>query len=631
MSRPTSVPRDEAAVPVEDRRAAAGPRLASRGIDVLLGLLIPAALVAGIYLAPFVRDPGELPKGRDTFGYLWRTDLVYEQGVEALDPDRSGLEGALGDRPAHPIVTSILRGVTGTSSLTVMWILPGALGAAIAVVAAGLAADGVREGRRLSGLAGVGVGGSSFVALTAIGYSTNVMFDVVALGVASIAIRVAFRPGLRGVVGGGLLLALGSLFHWPFTLVFAGVLLAFWALLAIRSVAWTAAPQPPEGAARRVAAVVGVAAALSLAVFLIAPVRPGGTPGYPDAGVERKSDLRLPQMALPVTLPAAGLGLAVIAFRRGSPQRRWSTALLGPWAALALVGLVGWYGIGLPTPPHRFAAFALGVPILIVLGAFGVRRWCGGNAGRVVAFVIGIAATIALAVSGARAWSAIEPIHEAAPFAQLATVRSYAAGLPNDTTLVLPIGLEGRREPVALVRAGLAPDLYRRIVFERVRLADGLPDPAEPAAVLFVDALIAQRAPAGGVTLGPGVSLLSGPAPGPIEIGRAPIAPSALGLAALTLVALGVMMIAGAGWAAALTTFPFLGVLSISPAFGLGFLALGGLVAGRVGVPVGGVGGVAVFAMTALVGAAAGLVVRLRGRGDGAERGDSPSSPSAMR
>jgi hypothetical protein len=619
MSRPTSIPRDDAVVPVEERRATVGRRLTSGGIDVLLGLLLPAAIVAGIYLAPFVRDPGELPKGRDTFGYLWRTDLVYEQGVGALDPDRSGLAGALGDRPAHPIVTSILRSVTGTSSLTLMWILPGAMGAAIAIVAGGLAVEGVREGRRLSGLVGVGVGGSAFVALTAVGYSTNVMFDVVALGVGSIAICVAFHPGLRGVVGAGVLLALGSLFHWPFALVFAGVLMVFWALLALRSVAWTATPRWPAGAARRVAAVVGVAAVLSLVVFLVAPVRPTEAPGYPDAAIERKSDLRLPQMALPVTLPAAAFGLAVLALPRGSPQRRWSTALLGPWAALALVGIVGWYGIGLPTPPHRFAAFALGIPILIVLGALGLRRWWGGNAGRVVAFLIGTAATIALAASGARAWSAVEPIHEGAPFGQLATVRSYAAGLTNDTSLVFPIGLAGRREPVALVRSGLAPDLYPRIVFERVRLADGVPDPPGPAAVLFVDALIGQRPPQGGTRLGPGVYLLSGPAPGPIEVGRVPRAPSALGSAWLTLAALAVMVISGVGWAAALTTFPVLGVLSIAPAFGLGFLALAGLVAGRVDVPVGGGGGVAVFAVTALVGAAAGVVVRRRGGGDSAE------------
>jgi hypothetical protein len=611
MSRPASVPSDEA-VPVDVHRAPVGRRLAAGSVDVLLGLLVPAVIVAAIYLMPFVRDPAELPKGRDTFGYMWRTDLVYEHGVEALDPDRSGLDGALGDRPGHPIVTSILRSVTGSSSLTMMWVLPGALGAAIAVVAAGLAADGVREGRRLSALAGVGVGGSSFVALTAIGYSTNVMFDVIALGVAALAICAAFRPGLRDVFAGGVLLALGSLFHWPIALVFAAVLLVFWALLALRSVAWMAALQP-AGAARRVAAIVGIAAALSIVVFLLAPVRPSEPPGYPDAAIERKSDLRLPQMALALTLPAAAFGWAVLALRRGSLQRRWSTALLGPWAGLALVGVVGWYVIGVPTPPHRFAAFALGIPILIVLGALGLRRWWMGKAGFVAALLIGTVATIALAVSGARAWSAVEPIHEGLPFAQLATVRSYAAGLPNHTSLVLPLGLDGRREPVALVRAGLAPDLYRRIVFERVRLADGLPDPSRPAAVIFVDALIGQRVPQGATTLGPGVSLLSGPEPGPIEVGRAPRAPSALGLAALTLAASGVMVISGVGWAAALTTLPFLGVLSIAPAFGLGFLAWGGLVAGRVGVPVGGAGGVAVFAVTAVVGAAVGLVVRRRG------------------
>ncbi len=610
-SKPASIQRDEGA-PERERGPTSGGRVASRSVDILLGVLLPAAVVAGIYLAPTVRDPAELPLGRDTIGYMWRTDLVYEQGVEALDPDRSGLDSALGDRPAHPIVTSILRSLTGSSSLTMMWVLPGVLGAAIAVVAGGLAADGVRESRRLSGLVGVGVGGSAFVALTAIGYSTNLMFDVAALGVATIAICTAFRPGLRDVIGGGVLLALGSVFHWPIALVFAGVLLVFCAVLALRSVARPSPSQPPDGAARRVAGVLGLAAALSVVVFLLAPVRPGATPGFPDAGVERKSDARLPQMALPITLPAAALGWAVLALRRDAPQRRWSTALLGPWAALALGGVIGWYAIGLPTPPHRFAGFALAVPILIVLGALGLRRWWPGMAGRVVALLIGTAATIALAVSGARAWSAIEPIHEGVTFAQLATVRSYAAGLPSDVSLVLPLGLEGRREPVALVRAGLSPDLYRRIVFERARLADGLPDPPEPAAVVFVDALNGQGAPDAGVALGPGVTLLSGPAPGPIEVGRAPSAPSALALATLTIVSLGALALAGAGWATALTTLPVMGVVSIAPAFGLCFLALGGLVASRVDVPLGGVGGFAVFAVTAVMGGAAGLAVRRR-------------------
>ena len=78
---------------------------------VFAGLLVVGlvVLVGAIFLQPYVADPARFPHGIDTPGYVFRTRVVHDVGLNALE--------SFGERPGHPIVTSILRDVSGASPL----------------------------------------------------------------------------------------------------------------------------------------------------------------------------------------------------------------------------------------------------------------------------------------------------------------------------------------------------------------------------------------------------------------------------------------------------------------------------------------------------------------------------------
>ena len=211
------------------------------------------------------------------------------------------------------------------------------------------------------------VAGSAFVAWTAVGYATNLALDVVAMAAAVMALEVL--RGRRGIVAGALLLAGGALLHWMFTALFVGVLCAL-ALVQIVLPGGAGARGSGRRAARRLGAMLVLAAVLAAAGLLIAPQHPARLPNVQPGmtGPLGRIAERLPAMALPVTLPLAVLGVVLLAFDRRDERGR-APALLLIWSSLAAVGLVGWYLLGLPLPPYRWAAFALAIPAAIVLGA----------------------------------------------------------------------------------------------------------------------------------------------------------------------------------------------------------------------------------------------------------------------
>ena len=585
-------------------------------LDVLAIVLIPGALTAAIYLAPFVDDPTRMPFGNDTPGYIWRTSVVHDLGVGALTRDATGYQKAHGERPGYPVVLSVVRSLTAQDSLTVSWISPALFASAIAIAFGSLVATALRERGRLIGAVGLAVGGSAFIAWTAVGYATNLAIDSVAVAAATVAARSAF--GGRGRWAILLLIVGGALIHWAFALAI-GILLISWALLLCgwRELARRRRPDE-DGAARRAAwsllgtLVVGLVLG-AIALFVIAPElphRPPRTPAEAPARIEE----RMPDLALPLSIPLAvvGAGIAVVTEPKG-PLRRWSVGFLLIWASLAVTGLIAWHSPSLPAPPpYRTAGFALGIPALVVLGPLAAKRWLGGKigmAGTALGLLAVAVATLWLATTGARVWSE-QPVHfTSSERGQLETLSSYLRGVPPDVRILIPARPAVGSAPKGRVFAGLPPErapyvkMRRRFIEPEAKNLGLHAGPIDPRTTVVV-ALRAflPQVPSIGRLIGPGVWLVAGPEPRAVEPGDPARAPHGALLVALWIAGLGVLIVAGIGWTRGLTDLSLLPALGLAPAFGLTALGLVGTIASRLGLPLSGAGAIAVLVATAGLG-----------------------------
>lgn len=587
------------------------------GLALLSALVVPVGVIAAIYLTPFASDPSTLPFGVDTSGYIWRVNVVHDLGIGSLTREAANAPKSQGNRPGYPIVLSLLRSVTGMSSLTLMWLTPALFASALGLAAGSLASDGALERRPRSGAVAIAVGGSAFVAWTALGYAANLALDVIAMAAAVMALEVA--RGRRGVWGGAILLAGAVLVHWPLAALFVVV-------LGVAAVAQLLGPRNDAANPRRLAItrltgmlVLGVA--LGAAALLLAPQRPGGLPKVsPDLpSPARKVELRLPALALPLTLPLAGLGSALLALDR-RPGRRNAAVLLGVWSSIAVVSLLAWFVLDLPLPPYRWAGFALAIPAAIVLGAFAAAdRFQRSNRHGValIAVSFGLVATAGLAGAGASVWWNRGPTLAAGEFAQLDTLTSYLEPLPLETQVVILLEANRRRAPFNRVWAGLPSERLRYVTMVAARVRPHAPDLGLPPAarrpgtvVVALDAFYREPLHIG-LSVGPGVHLVSGPRPRDVEAGVPPRAPPGIALAFMVALLLAVLLLSGGGWAL-LSDLPALGIVSVAPAFGLATLSCAGLVASRFGIPLHGLGGAGVVAGVAIAGWALGILRRVR-------------------
>jgi hypothetical protein len=593
-------------------------------LELLCAVVLPAGVVAAIFLAPFASDPTQLPYGLDTSGYLWRVNLVHDLGVGSLTPEASNVTNPRGDRPGYPVVLSLLRSVTGLSSLGLIWLTPALFASALGLAAGSLASDGALERRARSGAAALAVGASAFVAWTAVGYAANLALDVVAMAAAVMTLEVA--RGRRGVAGGSVLLAGAALLHWAFAALFVVVL---GVAAGVQHLSTRAAGDRAHAPGRRLATLLLVGAALGAGALLIAPQPPAQLPGVERDGLgpNRKVVARLPALGLPATLPLAGVGVTMLWFdrRRG---RRNAAILLAGWSSIAAVAVVAWFVLGLPLPPYRWAGFALSIPVAIVLGAFALGdrfERAGRRGGARIAVALGVAATLILAGAGAAVWWHRGARLEADELEQLGTLSSYLEPLPVDTRLVLLLDHRRPGPPINRSWAGLPAARLRHVQWVEARIKPNAPDLGLPSAALarpgtVVVALDAYLEAANvGLLLGPGVRLVSGPPPGDIEIGEPPRAPPALWLAITLVALLTVLVLAGGGWAAALSDLPPVGVVSVAPAYGIAILSVAGLVTGMLGLPLHGLGGVSLVGGVALTGWAVATVSRTRRRSSSPE------------
>ncbi|HET6791426.1 MAG TPA: hypothetical protein VFI35_07550 [Actinomycetota bacterium] len=557
--------------------------------EVLIAVVLPAGVVAAIYLTPFVTDPSTMPFGVDTSTYIWRTNVVHDLGIASLTPDVTNAPKPLGDRPGYPLVLSLLRSATGFSSLSLMWLTPALFSAALGLAAGSLASDGALERRVRSGAIAVAVGGSAFVAWTAVGYAANLALDVVAMAAAVMALEVA--RGRRGVWAGAVLVVAAVLLHWMFALLLVAVL---GVTAVIRSVRLRdERDRSPRIALGRLARMLAIGTVVGvIGLLLLAPQRPARLPEVDPArpGPAGRVELRLPALALPVTIPLAAIGSALLVSDR---RRRTAGLLLGTWASLAVISVVAWFLLDLPLPPYRWAGFALGIPIAIVLGAFAAGDLLVPRGRRLLASLAvagALAVGVGLAGAGASVWWSREPTLAADEFGQLRTLSSYVGSLSPQTRIVILIEPYRERAPFNRAWTGLPADRLRFTTMIPARIDERAPDLGLPPAArerpgTVVVSLDAYREPPGvGRSLGPGVHLISGPDPDGVQVGAPPRAPPPVHLAASVVVLLGLLAFSGGGWAS-LTDLPGIGVASVAPAFGVAILTSVGLLASRAGVP----------------------------------------------
>lgn len=559
-----------------------------------------------------------MPFGVDTSTYIWRTNVVHDLGISSLTTAVTNAPKPLGDRPGYPIVLSLLRSVTGKSSLSMMWLAPALFAAAIGLAAGSLASDGALERRSRSGAIAIAVSGSAFVAWTAVGYGANLALDVVAMAAAVMALEVL--RGRRGVWGGAILLAGSMLLHWMFALLFVAV-------LGVGALIRYFRPGDEEDAQRRVvfrrlATMLALGTVIgAITLLLLAPQRPARLPDVDPTrpGPAGRVELRLPALALPLTLPLAALGSALLVSDRRQ-ARRDAGILLGVWSSLAPVSLVAWFVLGLPLPPYRWAGFALAIPAAVVLGAFAAGdlfERSGRHRIAALAVAGGLAATVGLAGAGASVWWSREPTLVGGEFAQLSTLSSYLESLPPPTRVVILIDAYRKRAPFNRAWTGLPPGRLRYVTMVPARIDGdapdfGLPPVARKRPGTVVVSLDAYRKPPGvGRALGPGVHLIWGPEVRAVEVGVPPRAPPALDLAGSAALLLAVLVFSGGGWAS-LADLHALGIVSLAPAFGVAVLSLIGLAASRVGVPLHRPWGACLVAAVGIVGWTAAFVRRGR-------------------
>jgi hypothetical protein len=130
-----------------------------------------------------------------------------------------------------------------------------------------------------------------------------------------------------------------------------------------------------------------------------------------------------------------------------------------------------------------------------------------------------------------------------------------------------------------------------------------------------------------GEEISPGLTLVRGPAPVSFvpEVFEPP-APGAL--VAGSLAVLGVWSVVGIGWAIALAPVGWLGRFGFAPALGIAMLALVGLAAGRLGLPLTGPSGITIVVATALAGGVLAWWVARRGLGEKVPVSEAAGNPT---
>jgi hypothetical protein len=609
------------------------------------------ALLLALYLVHPILGGHRLPIGPDGPVYVWWTRYADAEGLGVL-PGRYGV----------PSIALIIGTVFGTEPLQTVTFLGPVLAAACGLAAA--AAVDALVGPNLLRSGGAAALTAAWAGHLAAGYLGSLA--LAALFICGIGAFGLGERSWRAVALGGGLLTAAALSHRPLFLLSLGILAG-----AVVILTPDALRRQREGGALlktavgRVAAGAMGGAALGIGLGVVA----GQGPSRPlvetsqDAFLRRHGladllrhqfRLRLAADAQRAAIPmAAGsaLGAAGIARRAGggSPESRFLLAVCGSWAVLSLAGVAVLAATG--GPANRLVTLGFFIPIIAAIGGESLIR--GNRAGRVVAAVGGLA-MVAASMYG---WYRQEPYIERTEVEAVEATTHTINVLPARAPVVFLVDTDQKAAAFHVTRfANVIRTAVPRERIADVRLAVGRPEDylagrptstgneehdristsylAESkrfgaAPVVFVLEPFNRSGFAAatrvGTSLAPGVVAIPGEAPTLASARAGSLSraagddPPGLGpaaLAGLSIIALALLTLVGAGWARwGLPGAARGAVAAAAPSVGLASLILGAVAAQIAGLSPGGPGGVGA---AGLVGAA-GYVAAVRA---GRRRGD---------
>jgi SAM-dependent methyltransferase len=584
---------------------------------ILLGLAIVVTAFALIVIV-IGRDPSAWYRGLslDFPYYVWRTKVVSGIGLHALDVDLPGLNP---DRPGFPALASLVGSVLHMDTITLIHAVQVATTVGVGLAAGAFAICVLGEPRWSFPVFALMTGASAEVAWTSIKSLDNLLVDAVAVAIAVAAISSA--TGKRGRAAAIAGFAAVALIHWffggLFLLLLGGVTLV---LLPGSVLAWRRGASPLHTPGVRMGVTVAGGALAGVAsLFALSPGPPVKLP--PTQG-NRGNATRLPSLHLPFTGPLAAVG-AVALWRPDATRRRVGLALLVLWSLSVPLAMLASEMTDRPIKVFRVAGFALGIPILgaaalVAAVRFGRRLGVAGAVAGAIVLAVGLTLNVASSVDVYRIPNADDV--SASRLDQVRATNAYLDSVPPDRSLVFLVSIRNPFLIDRLVRSGLPEDrimqthLYVGGIEDLLAQRPG----AQLASPLFArigrawwnrwwhqaddimraDPLVFYLSklnteldpPAGAQPLAPGVLLVRGaPPPSPVPATRLGTSWTAmLGASMAVLLLLGLV---GSGWTRWLLPVGGLEWLGLSPGVGVGVLALLGSALGRVGLPLGGIGG----------------------------------------
>lgn len=589
-------------------------------------VLLPIAIVGGLFLWPVASGTQRYPAGFDTTKYIYRANAVAADGIDSLDdiaPPTLRL-GTNPERPGHPVIVSLTGSVLALDALDFAMVTPAVMAVAIALCAGSFAVALLWQPWWTFPLFAIATGASILVARTAVGSADNLIVDSIVLGL--FVCSLAFADRQTGYAGALVLAAGATLVHWSFAVLALALLGGVAVVFVIPSLRHTRSGGSWwETPALRLAAIVGGCMAVGTASMFVAPALPRKFPRVEAERIELKNSLHLPALRLPVWAVASTAGAAV-SLSAADHRRRMTTVLLIGWGATVIVAAL-LFEVGWNVPPYRYATFALALPILAILlvttlGTLVARRL------PILGTLVGVSLAIALVV-WATSWSIdywwSQPSIPEEQFDQSLAAGRYLSSTGQERPVVYITSLPQIVFPDHMLRAGVPPsfvdDVYvfpgtlRELRFLQEHPGGELLDPGldrrsqaareliadvflRDPIVLFLSSFNEGQRPPLSPEVQPGVFVLQGPS-GVIEPAAPPgtndVVVDALALAAL-------LAVVGIGWSVALAPGDLLARAGLAMAFGLAVLAIAGTVAGRLGLPLRGGSGTALVIATALGG-----------------------------
>jgi hypothetical protein len=561
-------------------------------------MLVAFSAVASLFLLPYAVKGYDYPVSWGAATYVAKARSAAEDGVALL-----GLV-----RPGGSVLLAVLMRATGQNALTLVAIMPAVLAAMVGLGAAAM----VRSGLGIRPMWVPVIAVVTWVAFVKNEIMTFHFDNLVnaAFIVAGFGAAMAFAAGRKGAIGAALLFVAAGLSHWPFYMFAMGIFVA-----AIVLFVWV-----PVGAVwngwrdrlRRTFPLLGAAAASGALVgpsLLWTP--PTGWTGVKLGSIEEKlhrkflNALRQPHSLYALPVSAAGVVAATRSPRDAerADGRRLFVSLMSGWT-LVSIGAVLAQWAGMPTAGARVITFFFPLSILGGVTLWWIARWVArripGRSGVVAGCVVVVVAVGALSALTERWWAREEPLIQAEAIAQVMSAGRYLDEVAPGQQAVFLVkgGLQWW-----ITQASLPPDQLTR-AFPYYGPVDsflaGLPKrgyklrfgpPSDSLRPQPVGILIERLNPAKfrrrsselpDRVVAPGVLILRGPLPArPLAAEVPPTANvGVLALLWIPVFILGLLTLAGGGWAMALLPSDPLLRLTLAPALGAAVMVLSALLWG---------------------------------------------------